>query len=122
MLPNLIIKHPQIMKTHLISLLITLFALSGTYAQNVRISGKVVDGKHEPIAFANIALQHTDSTFVTGCTSDNKGNFAMSGLAAGNYLLQVTFVGYTTQIIRLDNLNRSLDIGEIVLTDRKSVV
>lgn len=105
------------MKTHLISLLITLFALSGTYAQNVRISGKVVDGKHEPIAFANIALQHTDSTFVTGCTSDNKGTFAMPGLAAGNYLLQVTFVGYTTQIIRLDNLNRSLDIGEIVLTE-----
>ena len=63
------------MKTHIIYLLFTFCILSGIYAQNVSISGRVTDGKGGPVAFANIALQRTDSSFVTGCTSDDKGSF-----------------------------------------------
>lgn len=105
------------MKTHLLYLFFTFCILFGTYAQNVQISGRVTDAKNEPVAFANIALQRTDSSFVTGCTSDDKGRFAVRNLAADNYLLQVSYVGYTTQVLRLDNLDRSLDIGDIALTE-----
>ncbi len=105
------------MKTHIIYLLFTFCILSGIYAQNVSISGRVTDGKGGPVAFANIALQRTDSSFVTGCTSDDKGSFKMQGLTVDNYLLQVSFVGYVPQVFRLDNLNRPLDIGDIILME-----
>lgn len=105
------------MKTPIFYLLFTFCTISGIYAQSVNISGRVIDGKGEPVAFANIALQRADSSFVTGCTSDDKGSFKMQGLTADNYLLQVSFVGYSAQIIRLDNLNRPLDIGDIILIE-----
>lgn len=80
------------------------------YAQGeAGISGKVSDVKGQPVSYANITLQRVDSTFVTGCTSDEKGQFVISKLEADNYLLQISFVGYITQVIRLDNLSRPLD-------------
>lgn len=88
------------------------------YAQGeAGISGKVSDVKGQPVSYANITLQRVDSTFVTGCTSDEKGKFVISKLEADNYLLQISFVGYITQVIRLDNLSRPLDIGTIQLAD-----
>ena len=44
------------MKTHIIYLLFTFCILSGIYAQNMSISGRVTDGKGEPLAFANIVI------------------------------------------------------------------
>lgn len=85
--------------------------------QQVEISGKIADSKGQPIPYANIALQHIDSTFVSGCTSDEKGKFMISKLEADNYLLQISFVGYIPQIIRLDNVHRPLDIGTIQLAE-----
>lgn len=105
------------MKTCIFYLLFAFGVVSGVCAQNIRISGRVVDVKGARIAFANLTLQRTDSTFVNGCTSDDKGGFMMKGLSADNYLLQVSFVGYVTQVIRLDNLNSSLDIGDILLEE-----
>lgn len=88
------------------------------YAQGeAGISGKVSDVKGQPVSYANITLQRVDSTFVTGCTSDEKGKFVISKLEADNYLLQISFVGYIIQVIRLDNLSRPLDIGTIQLAD-----
>lgn len=85
--------------------------------QPTGISGKISDSKGEPVSYANVILQRIDSTFVTGCTSDEKGRFVISDLAVDNYLLHISFVGYIPQIIRLDNVNRSLDIGTIQLDE-----
>ena len=44
------------------------------------ISGKLVDEKNEPLAYANVVLQQTDSTFVKGEVSDEKGGFRIEAL------------------------------------------
>ena len=39
------------------------------------INGNLVDGKNQPLAYANIVLQQMDSTFVSGQTSNENGHF-----------------------------------------------
>ena len=63
------------------------------YAQGeAGISGKVSDVKGQPVSYANITLQRVDSTFVTGCTSDEKGKFVISKLE-GQLLASNLFCG-----------------------------
>ena len=66
------------MKTHIIYLLFTFCILSGIYAQNMNISGRVTDGKGEPLAFANIVIvQDKDSMTFAGTVTDMEGNFML---------------------------------------------
>ena len=76
------------MKTKLFLLLTVLFVLS-TQAQNLTIKGRVTDTSQEAIIAANVSLWTTDSTLVTGVTSDTQGKFALNKIKAGNYRLAI---------------------------------
>jgi len=76
------------------------FALS---AQGT-LRGKITDAKSgEAVMFANVLVQETG----TGNTSDLDGNYTLS-MAAGNYTLIFTYVGYT-----------ELKVTEVIITDGK---
>ena len=95
-----------------INLLITLFMLTAAaQAQNYR--GKVADEKAEPVAFANIVLfSLPDSTFITGTTSDDNGNFEIEHNAPkGKYFVRVSCIGYKSTEVNCDKA----DLGTIVL-------
>ena len=77
-------------------------------AQN--ITGKVVDEQQSPVAFANVVLLKTDSTFVEGTLSWEDGTFQLKE-RKGDCLLKVTSVGYQPQIIECDGR----DVGTIIL-------
>ena len=63
-------------------------------AQN--ISGKIVDSKGEPLAFANVVLlNRQDSTFVNGGMSGENGCFSIDSSCSGG-IIKVTSVGYKT--------------------------
>ena len=86
------------------------------FSQQINLKGKIVDEKtHEVLSFASIELTTQDSTFVKRETSDDKGNFSISAISSGNYLLSVSFLGYNKSIIKLANLYTSVDLGEIDL-------
>lgn len=82
-----------------------------------KITGKVIDNSSlEPLPYANIVLlNHADSSFITGTTTDNGGFFRLQA-ENGEYLLRVSFIGYETQIILV---NDSV-IGEIHLDQNTS--
>ena len=84
----------------LLSLLLLLIALPAT-AQDERtdrltISGNVVDGDlKEPMVQATIQLfTASDSTFVGGTVSDNKGNFSIEAPSNGTYKLRISSIGF----------------------------
>ena len=77
-------------------------------AQN--ITGKVVDEQQSPVAFANVVLLKTDSTFVEGTLSREDGTFQLKE-RKGDCLLKVTCVGYQPQITECDGKN----VGTIIL-------
>lgn len=103
------------MKTKLF-LLIAVFTALNAQAQNLSIKGRVTDASQQAILAANVSLWTTDSTLVTGVTSDAQGKFALGRIRQGNYRLSVSFIGYQTENI-LVVLNKSLDMGDVQLQE-----
>ena len=99
----------------IVTILWMLVVTMGIQAQT--ISGKLVDEKNEPLAYANIVLQQTDSTFVTGTTSDEKGGFRLSKVSEGHYRLVISILGYQTMYIDLEGFARSTNLGVFTLKD-----
>ena len=82
------------MNKKLIVAALCLTAMTQTMAQN--ITGKVVDAKGEPLAFANVVLlNRTDSVFVKGAVSGEDGSFVIDSSCNGR-IIKVTSVGYKT--------------------------
>lgn len=72
-------------------------------AQNTSLTARVVDAENdEALVRATTQLYrintrqggHRDTTFVAGKFSDASGHIAFNNLAAGSYLLRLTFLGY----------------------------
>lgn len=71
-----------------------LSAMTPMMAQN--ITGKVMNTKGEPLAFANVVLlNRTDSAFVKGAVSGEDGSFSIDSFCNGG-IIKVTSVGYKT--------------------------
>jgi outer membrane receptor protein involved in Fe transport len=84
------------------------------------IKGVVVDSASSAaLPFANITLHNnSDSSFITGVSSDAEGAFVLSNISDGNYYLKISFVGYNTKYlnsIKLNDKNALLDLGNIEL-------
>ena len=76
---------------------ILLMGVLGAFAQG-SVKGKIKDKKtDEPLGFVNVAItQNGSDKIVNGAVTDVDGNFHIHGLANGQYVLTITFVGYKT--------------------------
>jgi len=87
-----------------------------SYAQN-QVTGVVKDANNgSPIPYATAALLRSDSTAVTGVITGNDGKFVIEKVAAGDYLLQVSFIGYNKEYRRV-NVPAQSDLGDISLAE-----
>ena len=75
-----------------------------SHAQTYSITGTLRDAKSgEPMAFTNCVLLRTsDSTFVAGSTTNDRGAMRFGGVEQGEYLLRISAVGYDTYWQRLN--------------------
>jgi outer membrane receptor protein involved in Fe transport len=93
---------------------------------NSKIAGVVLDedGK-KPVEFATISLldKATGKT-VDGTISDDKGRFTLSRLAAGQYKLLVSFLGYETRAVEDITLGNKdeVNVGTISLKSDSKVL
>ena len=74
-----------------VAALCMLFVAGTAMAQNITVTGRVIDKNGEPIVGAYVILQNTQ----TGATTDLDGNYSISAPAKG--ILEFTCVGYKTQ-------------------------
>ena len=90
-------KHSSL-KCMMAMLLMGVISLMGSVkAQNLTVGGRVTDTKGEAMPFVNVALMRpADTVFMRGASTDFDGRFTISGVDSGSYLLQASFVGYTT--------------------------
>ncbi len=80
-------------------LLLALFAMTTVvaFAQKREVSGTITDAQtKEAVSMVTVQLLKSDSTFVDGALSDNKGHFSIKAPADGQYLLKLSSVGYKT--------------------------
>jgi outer membrane receptor protein involved in Fe transport len=65
------------------------------------IKGIVVDSvEGSPLPFANVTLHSTgDSSYLTGTATGTNGEFILSKVTEGDYILKVSYIGYTNKIL-----------------------
>lgn len=76
-----------------------------------------MDQEKQAIIYANVLLQTTDSTFITGIACNEKGEFKIQKVSAGDYRLVISSVGYRTMYVDLQGFERSVNLGTLVLKD-----
>lgn len=106
-------------KKKFLILVLALIAQSG-YSQYT-VSGKATDPNDIPLAFANVLLLRAkDSTFVSGTTSDDKGNFELAAKTNGDYVVTVSVLGFDTfksPTISLNDSQREQGLGTVRLSE-----
>lgn len=100
----------------IIFLATTLFTTLNSIAQ-FSVYGTVQDSLSNPIVGATIRILNT----YKGTSSDNNGNFRLNNLATGNYQLEVSFIGYQSHQINVDNLTENREY-KVVLKESKQTL
>ena len=99
--------------------LVTLSATAQPETRRLTISGQLLDAEmKEPMVQVTIQLfLASDSTFVGGTISDNKGNFIIEAPSNGTFRLRVSSIGYQT-LEREITLRRSQnqDLGNLLMS------
>ena len=111
------------MKKSLFLLLFSFFSLIA-YNQTCSVSGIVLDGNSNPVYFSNVVLYASlDSSIVKVEYSGEEGDFQISGIAAGSYYVETTYVGYkniSTPVFNLvENQNLELEPFELTLASNE---
>jgi outer membrane receptor protein involved in Fe transport len=88
----------------------------------VKITGKVIDKKNgEPIPYASVALMDAESKkTIVGAVADLNGDFTITGVPYGKFLLQTSYLGFSslesTPIV-VNGDKTTINIGQIGLEE-----
>jgi hypothetical protein len=113
-------------------LLLILFASSFAFSQSGRISGKVIDHQTgEPLIGANLIVVGTS----LGAASDVNGEYLITNLAAGQYSVKASYIGYNdvtvSNVLVTSGLTTRLNFelqpagittGEVVIVSQRPLI
>lgn len=85
------------MKTFLLTIA---YILTLSFSIKAQLKGTLINEDRQPVEFANIALYSLpDSVMIAGTVSDENGNFALNYKNIDSAFLEVSFIGYETQVV-----------------------
>ena len=89
-------------------------------AQHVTIKGIVRDAlDNEPLPRVSVRLLHAkDSAYVAGTSGNTQGVFQFNPVPHGRYIVQFSFLGYTTQCVNVNtrSVRSQYNMGEILMS------
>ena len=97
-----------------------LFVLLGAGAARAQapttVSGRVADSRDQSALIgANVLLIRLPDSVKTGAAADAEGRFQFDNVAAGRYLLEISFVGYLRQRQELAVRGQAVQVGTLAL-------
>lgn len=112
------------MKKRLLTLIVAVFLVStgAATAKNPTpdvkegsITGRIIDAAtSQPMEYVNIALfRFADSSLITGTISDAAGNFKIEKIAAGDYYLRLSFLGFQDYFTGKTTVNPKLGVNNL---------
>lgn len=111
----------KITRSILFILLFLLGSFTVSIAQNVTVSGTIRNVKErDALPFVNVLVQTpTDSSFVSGTVSNENGQFSLSPIKPGKYLITYSYIGFKakTENLEVGRLSNFLDLGNIYLEE-----
>lgn len=88
--------------------ILLLAAFSENVTAQVSINGKVQDTSGNSLPYANVVLiTKVDSSMVQGSVTDLEGNFSLSDIKSGKFLLKTLMIGYQETYFELEVINNS---------------
>ncbi|MCB9174849.1 MAG: TonB-dependent receptor [Flavobacteriales bacterium] len=93
----------------IIFLATVLFTSLNSFAQ-FSVYGTIQDSLSNPVVGATIKIMDT----YKGTASDNNGNYKINGIKTPSFLLEISFIGYETQQISIDNLTADRELNIIL--------
>ena len=104
------------MKKSILTMLLLLVSIA-SFAQERLVSGAIIDrDTKDPVEQVTVQLLKTDSTYVTGAISNEKGLFHLNAPENGKYLLKITSVGYKSTVKRVViEQDKNLALGNVVV-------
>ena len=104
------------MKKSILTMLLLLVSIA-SFAQERLVSGAIIDrDTKDPVEQVTVQLLKTDSTYVTGAISNEKGLFHLHAPENGKYLLKITSVGYKPIVKRVViEQDKNLALGNVVV-------
>ena len=104
------------MKKSILMMLLLLVSIA-SFAQERLVSGAIIDrDTKDPVEQVTVQLLKTDSTYVTGAISNEKGLFHLNAPENGKYLLKITSVGYKPTVKRVViEQDKNLGLGNVVV-------
>ena len=103
----------------LLTLLTIIVSLSAT--AQVKIAGKIIDGKGKPVSGVSVTIKDT----YDGATTDSLGNYLFSTTEKGKKTLETSIVGYKPyeQDLSIESANITLNVTmKELVTELKAVV
>lgn len=97
---------------------LALFLSFQTLAQNIQIEGVVSDSSGTGLPSASVVLlERKDSLFVMFGLTDERGFFSLRRVEPGDYLLQISYLGYKNHWIpvQISSGKGNTDLGKILL-------
>lgn len=101
-----------------INIFILLLVAPVTFSQpSGGVAGKVIDAEKKPVSYATVTVLKSDSSVVNGNLTGDDGNFTVTPVTDGNFLLRVESIGYATmfQPVAVTN-GKTTRVGTIKLT------
>jgi len=101
----------------LIQFVLLYFMVGSLFAQST-IKGVIVDEEQAPLSAATVVLmQQSDSLLVSFGITDNAGSFLIKKVEPGDYILQVTYIGYEnySKPFHLPKGEKEKDFGNVLL-------
>ena len=103
-------------------LLFIILCLPTLSQAQLQVKGLLNDENGSPLPYASVLLLNgSDSSFVRGQVSDDKGLFSIATADAGAYFISVTAIGYqeeSTKIFQLNETNSPYSIGKISIREK----
>ena len=113
------------MKTTITFLLFNVLLSMSVFAQKGSLNGTVKDNSNgEAVIGASIVLYNNQGGIVKGTVTDENGQFSMTSVNAGEYLLEVKSIGYAdiTQNIKVGEGAQTLDFNMVPSTSTLEAV
>lgn len=81
----------------------SIFLSSSVMAQQkFTLNGHVSDDKNQSLPYTSYSVEHeSQHSIVKGGITDSLGNFKVSAINTGNYLLKISMIGYREEVYRL---------------------
>lgn len=101
-------------------LLCLLTQFSWAQTKTATVSGLIKDGTSKSsLPFANVVLKTNKQAFVMGTISNELGRFTLTNVKSGNYVLEISSIGFSThqQELYIGTLSDFLDLKSIELVE-----